>query len=189
MRHTAIYGATESGKSTLAKYLCTNALKRKNKVIVLDPFLSKNWFTEKQLESKRAFFTNSVNDFFTVLQANAQAYIFIDEAGQLLRKDPRFDQLTTIMRHWGYNVFLIAQRACQLTPTLRGQCVNVHAFRQSENDFKLIEEDIALPGLKKFATEPVLKQGEFATRVGFDGELKRLNIFEIINKNNKKKKA
>ena len=135
MPHAIILGVSGCGKTTLAKQLAG----RMQRVAVCEFGGSKrvgktNW-------GKPAFHTMDIDSLLYFAQHNIRCNIFIDDAGDNMRRSKDFDFFTTCGRRWGHTVFLITQRANQLTPNIRTNCETIYCFRQSDYDVELLLQD------------------------------------------------
>lgn len=167
MAHTLILGITESGKTTLAKKLAANYKARNVPVLVLEPFKSASWGAD--------LITDDPRHFLKVVFSNKSCAVFVDEGGRMIgRYSKVMDDLATIARHYGHNSHFITQRAAQISTTIRDQCVNVFAFKQSADDGKILAnryvDDL-------FLSVPNLRQGEYIAKIGFDGKSFKSKVF------------
>lgn len=129
--HTLISGQSFSGKSYLAKSLCSKLRKTRN-CIVLDPFLD-NWDAD--------YLTQDADDFLRVAKRNRNCCLFVDESGSSIGRGAdaaRMHWIATQARHWGHRSFFILQRLTQIEPLIRSQCSEFYAFRGSANDAKIL---------------------------------------------------
>lgn len=150
-----IVGASETGKSLLAKSIARDLESKGLRVTVFDPVLS--------VWSEKAEVTEAESEFFVLLSdAHAAGYkqaVFVDEADTLLSIAHKQNHwLLTRGRHYGLMVHVITQRPALVAPTVRGMCNQLFLFRSSKDDAKLLAQDFAHDGL---LTAPELKQGEF----------------------------
>lgn len=134
MTHNLIIGQTQSGKSTLAKELVNSICdKTKRRLIVLDPFTSKDWNAD--------FLTDNKQDFLNVVKNNKNCELVIDECGQTIgRYAKEMMMLATSSRHYGHRSTFITQRANQLDLNMRDQCSKLYIFSISKNDAKSLAE-------------------------------------------------
>jgi hypothetical protein len=129
-------------------------------VLVLDPDLRKDWNAD--------FITDDPDHFLAVVKANRRCALFIDEGGITVGRYPKEMEWTaTNSRKWGHRAFFIAQRASQISPTVRGQCVSVLVFRQATEDAKILAREFVSDKFKEAST---LAQGEYIAKIGFDGQ-------------------
>ena len=165
--HTLISGQSFSGKSFLAKYLCSRFRKNRN-CIVLDPFLD-DWDCD--------FKTNNSEEFLSIAKRNRNCCLFIDESGSTIGRGSdavRLHWLATQSRHWGHRSFFILQRITQIEPLIRSQCSEFYAFRGSANDAKIL---IAETGDNSFEKIPNLPRFCFVHKKPFEkSKIQKLSI-------------
>jgi hypothetical protein len=86
--------------------------------------------------------------FAAVVRASLRCQVFVDESPELIGgRSPDHAWMATQARHLGHQVHFLAQRATMLSPTVRGQCSHVFAFRSPTPDAKLLAEERAAPEL------------------------------------------
>ena len=150
-----IVGASETGKSLLAKSVAREMDARGEIVTVYDPVLS-DW-------SENAFVTDNPDLFFEELAkvhsgGNPQL-VFIDEADTLLSISEKQNHwMLTRGRHYGFTTYVITQRPALVAPTIRAMCNELFCFQISKDDAKLLAGDFAHEGILQ---APELRQGEF----------------------------
>lgn len=146
--HTLILGATESGKTTLAKAICKKLMKNGKKVLVLDP-LGANWPTNQ-------VFTDS-ELFLEYFWKEKDRFVFIDESGEMVgRVNEEMAKVGTRGRHNGHSVFFLTQSRTQLNPILRRQCSQLFCFAIGADEAKGLAEEWICPQLEE---APFLQQG------------------------------
>lgn len=134
--HSLIIGTTESGKTTLAKSLARQYRAKGIKIIVLDPLRDPEWPAD--------YMARTLEDFLRVAKASRRCALFVDESGRALGKyNVEAEWTTTMARHWGHASHIIAQRAEQVAPTVRGQCGQAFIFRVSSDDAKSMANEYA----------------------------------------------
>lgn len=136
-------------------------------VLVLEPFVSKSWGAD--------FITDDPKHFLKAVFQNKSCAVFVDEGGETLDKyDKVMNRLATTARHYGHNSHFIAQRAAQISTTIRDQCINVFAFRQSYDDAKILAGRYVDDN---FLNVPSLNQGEYIAKIGFNGKSFKAKVF------------
>jgi len=136
--HNLILGSSESGKSCLAKTLVSGLLNRGKSVIVYDPIgVSSEWNGGIFLRDDDLLQETMKDEKYH------QSHVFIDEAGTLFNEGSRRDVtwVVTRSRHLGHSVYLITQRAMQITKTARDQCKRLYCFQVSMDDAILLAKE------------------------------------------------
>lgn len=147
--HSLIIGTSLSGKTTLAKVLCSLYRAKGIKTLVLDPLCDPGWDADYK--------ARNTEEFIKVARASRRCALFIDESGKALGKyDPRTEWLTTMARHWGHKSHILCQRAEQLSVTLRDQCGQTFVFRVSGKDSKRMAQEFTDPRLEDASQLPKL---------------------------------
>jgi hypothetical protein len=143
MGHSLIFGMTESGKTSLAKYELIPRYQANNiKVLVLDPMNDPGWNADFQ--------TDNVDEFLKVYWASRQCAVFIDEAGESVgRFDSAMITTATKGRHWGHKNHYLSQRGAMLSKTVRDQCSDIFLFTTSLDDCKVHANEWNAPELKE----------------------------------------
>lgn len=150
MPHVLIAGMTESGKTRVAKKICSDYRRRGIKTIVLDP-LHDNWQADLQ--------TTDAAEFLDVVRRSRSCGVFIDESGEMIgRYNDEMFWLATRARHFGHNCHFIVQRPAQLSKTVRDQTKKLFLFNVSLDDAKIMANDWNKPALREAHT---LRQFEF----------------------------
>lgn len=144
MAHGLILGMTESGKTTLGKWLAAKYKAMGRRILVLDPLLDSGWHAD--------YITSNQEEFLQVL-FNPQTLgccAFIDEGGLTVGRYNTAMQVTaTLSRHWGHSCTYLAQEATQLAPIIRAQSSFVYAFCMAKRHGKLLAEEFNAPALER----------------------------------------
>lgn len=165
--HTLIIGITGSGKTTLAKKLCQQYIKRGITVFVLDPLLSSEWNAH--------YITDNPDEFVDVVFDNINCAIFVDESAETIgRYAGAMQRLATSSRNLGHNVHFICQRPKQLDINMRTQCEIVFVFKLSYYDAKELAKEYVADELMH---APKLQKGQYLAKVGVDGAVCQGKIF------------
>jgi len=90
---------------------------------------------------------------------------------------PELEELATNSRKRGHNCHFISQRAAQVHPNIRTQCVNVFLFKQGYKDAASICEEFATD---EFLKAPYLEAGEYLGKIGVSGAVFRARIFKEV---------
>lgn len=178
MSHTLICGLTESGKTTLAQSIAQKLAAKKQNIIVYDPVgtptAANGW-------PQSAIRFNNEMDFLRHIskEETGHVHIFVDEAGDLfnLKKEYNFWMLTK-GRHMGFQMYVITQRPKLVAPSVRSQCSVAYVFRLRADDMKEVGADYATD----FKDQKPLDTGDFFVLRSNTTEIKRANVFTLINK-------
>jgi len=162
--HSLIVGMTESGKTTLAKNIAFQLMRKKQPVMVLD-ILGSQWPANFQ--------TTNIIEFMNYVSRVKNCYIFIDEAGEVGKLNKEFYWLATRSRHFGHSVFFITQRSMQLKPIIRGQCQQLFLFCSTKKDCQILYEDF---NHNELLTGNSLRQGTFLHAQRFS-ECRKIKLF------------
>jgi hypothetical protein len=122
MSHVAIMGPTESGKTTLARYLCAQMKRQGVGTLVCDP-LFHEWDAD--------WITPSIEKFLAKAKTSRRCALFIEESGQTVDRGKDYEWLFTTARHWGHKTFISGHAGRQILPIMREQCSTLFLFRCS----------------------------------------------------------
>ena len=151
MTHVAIYGQTESGKSTLAKMLAAQFMAKGHGVLAYDPVNDPEW--------KASFKTNNFDIFLEYYWKSELCMSFIDEASRVCKHHAADAiQTATMGRHKGHRNYYISQRANLIDVTIRDQCSHLFLFNSGLKDSILHAEEWNQPELKNATS---LAKGEY----------------------------
>jgi ABC-type dipeptide/oligopeptide/nickel transport system ATPase component len=151
MPHGIILGVSGCGKTTLAKKIAKSVPR-----VAVCEYGGKAKIGKTDW-GKPAYHTLDINSLLWFAQNNINCNIFIDDAGDNLARARDYDFFTTCGRRWGHTIFLITQRANQITPNVRSNCETLYCFRQSQQDIDLLMADFPI----EFQKCASLKKGEF----------------------------
>lgn len=174
-------GTTQSGKTTLARYMARAACKKGALVIVRDPVASTqtlggDWGDRAEIYSDDEEFFERLME---LIQSKTPAHIFIDEAGDLFSMSQRENfWLATRGRHYGFDVSFITQRPKLIAPSVRGQCSRVFMFRLSSADMREVLADC---GHDISIVDKPLDSGDFLALNTGSAQFARANVFTLIN--------
>ena len=158
MTHVLIVGMTESGKTTLARNICADHMRKGTETIVLDPMCDPRW---------HATFQTADPELFLDVAARSQSCaLFLDESGDTVgRYNDEMFWLATKARHFGHRSHFVSQRAMQLNKTVRDQCRYAFVFCVSRDDAKMLSNEY---GHEELVNANTLGQFEcyFAQRFG-----------------------
>lgn len=175
--HVLICGVTESGKTTLAHAMANKLAEMNQNVIVFDPVGTK---TASGSWPGSAIIFDDEGEFFEYLSRDDvyHAHVFVDESGEVFNLSKRENfWLLTRGRHFGLNVYCIAQRPKMIAPTVRNQCSRAYVFRLAQDDLKEIGADFGFSDLK----DETLDKGDFIMLVSGTSVKQRSNVFTLIS--------
>jgi hypothetical protein len=161
MAHSLIVGATETGKTRLAKLIAQKRMESEaflipTRQLALDG-LGSGWCEGVEVVTEWTEFHKAV------IRNHSQGYAtacYVDEADMHLSMSDRDHWWAlTRGRHFGMDVTVITQRPALVAPTVRGQCATLHCFRVSDSDAQLLAADFAADAMRDMVTK--LKQGEW----------------------------
>lgn len=149
-----IFGASESGKTTLAKKITAAIYAQENRPsIVLDPVSKSNWGTHAKV------FTNEA-EFWKYIFVARNCLVVVDDASTTINRDGELNGVFTTLRHQGHKLLVIGHSANNLLPQMRDQLQRVFLFLQNDESVK--KWSIQFPGQDlQVATQ--LQQYEFVT--------------------------
>lgn len=129
-----IFGASESGKSTLAKKISAHFwTMEKRPSIVLDPVARDNWGGHAKV------FGND-ESFWRYIDLENQrdqklvpknCLVIVDDSSVTINRDNALNGVFTVMRHKGHKLLVIGHSAQNLLPQMRHQLQRVFLFRQT----------------------------------------------------------
>ena len=154
MGHAITIGQTLSGKTLWNKRLAAWYKSQGVGVVVLDPMRDPEWNADRAFTDPDAFLAFVKNP-----DECLQCALFIDEAGMSLdRYNLDYQWLTCQSRHHGHVTHIIAQRAQQVSATVRSQCDTLFCFNVNPADAKIYSLDFNCELLKE---APSLPRGHF----------------------------
>jgi DNA helicase HerA-like ATPase len=160
--HAGYFGATQTGKTTLARHIARGLAARGHRIVVFDPVMTAT-YGGGWPESAEIF------DDYDRLAKNlgsGPAHVFVDEAGEVFgvsEKDRHW--IATRGRHYGFSLHLIAQRPKQVAPNVRGQLARAYLFRLAVDDAREISADLGhnLPTLPQEAGGYIMLRSDSST--------------------------
>ena len=173
--HTLICGVTMSGKTTLAHKFAHELASQGQAIIVFDPVMTP---TAAGTWPENALLFDDEFEFFNYLVKEEvnKAHVFIDESGDVFNLNKPWNfWLLTRGRHFGFSVFLIAQRPKMLAPTVRNQCGRAYVFRLARDDLKEIAADFGFSDLQKI----MLDKGDFLLLNSGSAQYQKGNVFQL----------
>jgi len=117
-------------------------------------------------------------EFFEYLSRDDvnNAHVFIDEAGDVFTAQKRENLwLLTRGRHFGFSVYMIAQRPKMILPSARSMAGVCYLFRLASDDMRDIGRDFGFSGLDKI----ILDKGDFLILVSGSSQYQQANVFSL----------
>ncbi len=120
-----IFGASESGKTTLAKkFSAFMFLAEKRKTMVLDPI-------EKGVWGKHAVVYHNETKFWADIWKARNCLIVVDDGSVTINRDGDLNGVFTALRHNGHKLLIIGHDAQNLLPQMRQQIQRLFLFPQT----------------------------------------------------------
>jgi DNA helicase HerA-like ATPase len=176
MAHTLYTGITESGKTTLARYIARMAQQNKQQVFVFDPVGTQ---TAGGGWGDRAIIYDDFEAFMDAVEQTpiTHAHLFIDEAMEHFGVgDKENHWLATRGRHKHLVCHFIAQRPKMLAPNVRTQCTTGYIFRLSPDDMDTVGEDYGHGNLSRFS----LESGQFLKLTTKSSKIEASTLDKVI---------
>lgn len=177
--HTLICGVTASGKTTLAHAIAAELAKHGHGIIVYDPVLSET--AAGKWPEKSVLFSDEEEFFEYLARPDVRnAHVFVDEAGEVFNLGKRHNfWLLTRGRHFGLQVYMIAQRPKMIAPTARTQASIGYVFRLAPADLKDVLADF---GHGPDTVKKELDAGDFLCLHSGQASISRANIFNFLER-------
>jgi len=151
-----------SGKTTLAKKICSALTTKGHKCIVISP-LGDEWDAELVTDDPVLFMETFVN--------SRDCFCFLDEAKETVgRYNDQMTMTANRGRHFGHSCFYIPQRVQAVSTDVRGQVHQLFIFSMGVQDSKTLAEEYNNPAI---LAAPDLIQGEYLRVLRFGKDRKR----------------
>lgn len=135
--HLLICGATESGKTTLARILVRTWCRAGKYALIYDPYES-HWYCKDVY--------TDIDMFIDEAKHRKNCMVVVDESGLALdRHDKEHLWLATESRHYGHSVIFVSQRPQLLSPNIRHQTQICYMFGMTPDDTYIISQDYNHP--------------------------------------------
>lgn len=147
--HTAVYGATQTGKTTKMRRLSFTSRQR---LIIYDPTAAGpidesgwrpclgGWLSDKKTHAT----TNAITAM-DLCGGYTNCDVFIDEAADCLsQKHGDNWWLLTKGRHLGHQVFFASQRPLMVAPSVRAQASSIYIYRLARDDLRQVLSDAGI---------------------------------------------
>jgi hypothetical protein len=170
------YGATMTGKTTLARSMAREWAGKKNAlpIVVLDPV---GTFTAGGGWPDNAAVFSDSDAFWNWVGQHGNALLIIDEAGDEFSVGQSENHwLARRGRHYGYHVWFICQRPMLMAPNVRSQIDTAFVFRMSESDTKLVCADLGHDPPEKYGVD----KGDYFVVRSNEREKSHANLFKQL---------
>lgn len=152
MKRIGIFGASECGKTTLAKQLSREYWRQeKRPTLALDP-QKNNW-------GCHAWVTTDEEKFWPAVWKKRNCLVIVEEASTTIQRDRELIPLFTRIRHQGHNLLVIGHDGTDLLPTMRQNLNELFLFLQPPRAVEIWAND--LPSIRGLEAAGELKQFEF----------------------------
>lgn len=139
--HVGIFGPTLCGKSFLMKAFARHYHACGIPSIVLDP-VKDEWGEWPE----GSFVTDDAAAFMAAVTASKGCALFVDECGDMIKRNPEMSTLFTWSRHNRHKMHAGGHDAASLLPVMRRQLTTLCIFISTRESLNLFETDV--PGLK-----------------------------------------
>ncbi len=173
--HKLVLGLTGFGKSTLLRRLIAQAWAQGVASLVIDPNLEGDWGPGAK------FITDDPAEYLDIAKRSTSCLLIVDEAGEMLKRDPEYRWVVTRSRHFGHVAVLSSHFATDILPVMRNQCVEAFVFRQSIDAAKVLARQYAD---RLFERAPGLDVGQFIHKRGAD--IARIEMLNLVREPSRK---
>lgn len=174
--HSLYCGVTNSGKTTLARYVCRGLIKKKRPRVVFDPMGTNtaggDW-------GEGATIYSDVDSFLDLMYSDGfgDTDVFVDEAHNIFSHDKKEHLwMLTQGRHYGMRFHLLTQRPPKVHPDARTNCGQCFMFRLAFDDVKAIGNDYGYSDIHKIN----LDRGDFLILNSGSAKFSRANVFNLV---------
>lgn len=180
MGHTLFAGVTESGKTTLARYISRKLCALNNRVVVYDPMGTPT--AGGEWGEKAVIFRDDTPERFLKYLDRSDvnhAHVFCDEAGDYLTvSDKENHWLFRRGRHKGLFMYPIMQRPKMVAPNVRSMCGTAFVFRLAVDDADEIGKDFGHTKLSNIVS--TLDTGQYVKLKSGSPKIERGDIFQTL---------
>lgn len=174
--HSLYVGVTQSGKTTLARFVARGLRKKGARVVVYDPLgtetLGGAWGEGAEIYC-------DLEPFLDLLHSPefGNAHVFIDEAHHVLGHEMKENfWLLTQGRHYGMTLHLMTQRPKKVHPDVRSNCGLCFMFRLANSDASEIGADYGFSDIHRIS----LDKGDFLMLNSGSAAFSRANVFNLV---------
>ena len=149
-----IFGASESGKTTLAKKIAYHLFKTENrKTLVLDCIAKSYWGEHATVYADEKI-------FWVEIFKQRGALVIVDDASVTINRDNELNGVFTTLRHQGHKLVVIGHSAGNLLPQMREQLQRIFLFLQNRDS---VEKWTTVFPMQDLSAATSLQQYEFLT--------------------------
>jgi DNA helicase HerA-like ATPase len=174
--HTLICGVTQSGKTTLARYIARQLRAKNQAVIVYDPMGTD---TKGGGWGEGAIVFDKTDEFLEYVSRDDvnRAHIFADESDLIFSHEQKENHwLLRRGRHFGFSVYCITQRPKMIAPSVRNMCTKAFVFRLTRDDIKSVAADYGFDDVHN----KILDAGDFLCFTAGSSVYSSGNVFKLI---------
>jgi hypothetical protein len=147
LKRFGIFGASESGKTTLAKKISAHFwAAEKRPSVVLDPVAQGNWGAHTKVFNSDEKFWRYI-DLENALppgKSPKNCLVIVDDSSVTINRDNELNGVFTVMRHKGHKLLVIGHSGQNLLPQMRQQLQRVFLFQQTIKSVE-IWRDLFIP--------------------------------------------
>ncbi|HLP75714.1 MAG TPA: hypothetical protein VK327_02240 [Candidatus Paceibacterota bacterium] len=164
MKRIGIFGASECGKTTLAKQLSREYWRQeKRPTLALDPHKGSwgghSWVTSREKDFWGEF--NEETESWTggAVWKRENCLVIVEEASTTIQRDRQLVPLFTRIRHQHHHLMVIGHDGTDLLPTMRQNLNELFLFLQPPRAVEIWSND--LPSIRGLEAAGELQQYEF----------------------------
>ena len=159
MKRIGIFGATECGKSTLARAISRETWRAERKPSLVFAEFPATW-------GRQAWLTTDSEKFSDAVWKRRGCLVIIEDASSTINREKEFKRFFTCIRHQGHDLIVIGHDGTDLLPTMRRQLTEVFFFLQTPASIQIWEQD--LPGISGLTEACSLQKFEFIHAKNFE---------------------
>lgn len=165
MNRIGIFGASECGKTTLAKELSKEIWRTTLRPsLILAPY-PEPW-------GHHAWITTDPEKFSAAVWKRRNCLVIIEDASSTVNREKEFKKFFTCIRHQGHDLIVIGHDGTDLLPSMRRQLTEVFFFMQAPRAVEIWRAD--LPGITGLEQASDLKKYEFVHARNFEPAVKKI---------------
>jgi GTPase SAR1 family protein len=161
-----IFGATECGKTTLAKSISREYWRQQKKPSLILTNFHDPW-------GSHAWMTTDAEKFNAAVWKRSGCLVVIEDASSTINRDGEFKKFFTCIRHQDHDFIVIGHDGTDLLRPMRQQLTEVFFFLQTPRSIEIWSQD--LPGISGLEQATQLQRHEFVHAKNFE-TAKRLKL-------------